>query len=147
MSIEVIENLKMVEVLDHGRPNHERVAIYVQHPCDLSEYCMFLTMAGAESPVAPVRDHMLWFGYGLVNEGDWIFVYTASGSTTITTNAPSKDGSFPSRIISIHWGKDHTIFQNRAVNPLLVKIGALGAIAPPAPAYQGNPNFPRPRLF
>lgn len=147
MTIGLIEALKLADVLDHGKPNLERVAIYVQHPCDLSEYCLFLTMPEANSPVAPVRDHMLWFGNGFVNTGDWIFVYTASGSTTITPGVLKAGASIQPRIINIHWGKDHTVFQNRAVSPLLVKIGALAALAPPPPAYQGNPGNPNNRLY
>lgn len=147
MSIEIIESLTLVDVLDHGKPNLERVSIYVQQPCDLSAYCLFLTMPEPLGPVAPVRDHMLWFGNGLVNTGDWIFVYTASGSTTITNGAMTAGSSIQPRIINIHWGKEHTVFQNRAVSPLLIRIGALAALPPPPPAYQGNPGGSPSRLY
>lgn len=147
MTIGIIESLQMVDIYDHGKPNAERVAIYVKQACDLSEYCLLLGMPGVESYAAPVRDHFLWFGNGFVNPGDWIMVYTASGTTTITPipNAPGQSNT--NRIINIHWGKEHTVFQNRAVTPVLIKIGALASIAPPAPAYQGPPNKNQPRLF
>lgn len=142
MSIGLVEDLRLVDVVDHGKPNLERVAIYVEKPCELAEYCLFLTMSMSTEPVAPIRDHMLWFGIGSVNRGDWIFVYTASGTTTISDNPHGQYAGSSSKIINIHWGKDHTVFQNRAVNPVLVKISAIAAMAPPAPVYQGNPVLP-----
>jgi hypothetical protein len=147
MAIGFVDSLRLVDVLDHGKPNLERVAIYVEKPCELSEYCLFLTMSVSSEPVAPIRDHMLWFGSGSVNPGDWIFVYTASGSTTITPNPQARYGGPTPNIINIHWGKDHTVFQNRSVNPVLVKISAIAAMAPPAPVYQGNPSISQPRLY
>lgn len=146
MSIGFVEELRLVDVLDHGKPNFERVAIYVEKPCQLAEYCLFLTVSMSSEPVAPIRDHMLWFGNGSVNPGDWIFVYTASGTTTITDNPHAHFVGPTPKIISIHWGKEHTVFQNRAVNPVLVKIGAVAAMTPPAPAYQGN-ALAGPRRF
>jgi hypothetical protein len=147
MTIGFIDSLRLVDVLDHGKPNLERVAIYVEKHCELAEYCLFLTMSVSSEPVAPIRDHMLWFGSGSVSPGDWIFVYTASGSTTITPNPQFKYPGVAPRIINIHWGKDHTVFQNRAVNPVLVQLSAIAAMTPPPPAYQGNPTLAKPRIY
>lgn len=147
MAIELIDELMLVDVFDHGKPNLERIAIYVQKACDLSHFCLYLGMPGPEMPFTPVRDHMLWFGSGQVNAGDWIFVYTASGTTTITPNGLPKPGAVQQRIINIHWGKEHTVFQNRAVSPLLIRIGGIGVLAPPPPAYQGKPDTVQPRIY
>ncbi|WP_339433553.1 hypothetical protein [Pseudomonas sp. EA_65y_Pfl2_P78] len=134
-----IDTLQIVDVQNHGIPNNERIAIYVHKPCNLAEYCLILTLPTPEGGTVPVKDHMLWFGQGWVQPGDWIFVYTAVGSTTITPNpAPQPPEVAPRRFINIHWGKNHTIFQNRALSPMLIEIGGTGVLPPPEPAYQGG---------
>lgn len=148
MGIGIIESLQIVDVLDHGVPNLERIAIFVKEPCDLSEYCLLLGFPAVDGTTTPIRDHMLWFGHGYVNAGDWVIVYTATGSTTITPNGAMKAGtSIQPRVINIHWGKNHTVFQNRAVTPMLIRLNAVGVPTPPAPAYQGPSDSLQPRLY
>ncbi|WP_084297198.1 hypothetical protein [Pseudomonas sp. URIL14HWK12:I5] len=148
--IQPIDTLRIMDVQNHGVANQERIAIFVQKMCDLAEYCLILTLPTPEGGAVPVKDHMLWFGQGVVNPGDWIFVYTAAGSTTILPNLTNQPlpGFPPLRYINMHWGKDHTVFQNRALSPMLIRIGGTGTLLPPAPTYQGNVNSAaQPRLF
>lgn len=140
MSIGVIDALQIAEVQFHGVANHERIAIYVHKYCEIGEYCLMLRMPTADGTSVPVKDHMLWFGTGIVNPGDWIFVYTGAGATTILPGQFVAGSVIQPRIISLHWGKDHTIFQNRALSPVLVKIGAVSGLPQAIPAYQGNPG-------
>jgi len=142
MTIEAITCLQIVEVQSPGVANHERVAIYVHQPCNLGEYCLMLSLPTPEGGAIPVKDHMLWFGPGWVNPGDWLMVYTASGVTTINPGGGvTAGGTIQPRVINLHWGKDHTIFQNRALSPLLVRLGAVGTPPQSVPAYQGNPGM------
>lgn len=147
MTIERVECLKIVQVADHGVPNQEHIAISVKAPCDLSDFCLMIGLAGLEGHATPVKDHLLWFGYGLVNPGDWIIVFTAAGSTRITPAAPTLGSPPGARIIAIHWGKEHTIFQNRSLVPIIVQIKAIGLEAPPVPQYQGLSKEEPRRLF
>lgn len=137
--IEAIDTLQVIEVQNHGIANFERMAIYVHKSCNLAEYCLMLTLPTLEGGPAPVKDHMLWFGQGWVFPGDWIFVYTASGMTTVSDNltAVVAPGITRPRVINMFWGKGHTIFQNRALTPMLVRIGGTSTIPIPAPALQG----------
>lgn len=149
MSFAEVDDLKLVEIQYPGQANYERIVISVLKFCDLAEYCMFLTMPTTDGTSVPVKDHMLWFGHGSVNPGDWVIVYTGSGSTTIIPHGPLvAGGAIQSRLINIHWGKDHTIFQNRALTPALVKIGGVGGMPQPTPQYQGRVDKKEtPRLF
>ncbi|WP_295487713.1 hypothetical protein [uncultured Pseudomonas sp.] len=149
MSIAIVEALKIFEVQNAGVANEECVLIQVLQSCDLAEYALILTMPTIDGHPVPVKDHFLWFGQGFVNQGDWVFVYTASGSTKITPIDGLSTLGLMNRLISIHWGKDHTIFQNRALSPVLIKIGAVGVLPEPVPAYQGNrgENAVKRRLF
>ncbi|MFG0925469.1 hypothetical protein ACF8SB_07195 [Pseudomonas sp. CJQ_8] len=137
MSIETITSLQVVEVQNHGMANQERVAIYVHQHCNLVEYCLMLSLPTPEGGVAPIKDHMLWFGPGWVNPGDWIMVYTATGMTTINPGPATASGA-QYRIINLHWGKNHTIFQNRALSPMLVRLNGISCPPQALPAYQGN---------
>lgn len=146
MSIESVESLKIIQVAKHGIPNEEHIAIAVDEHCDLSEYCLFIGLAGLEGQATPVKDHMLWFGYGEASPGDWIIVYTASGSTRITPL--EGENEVPgARVIAIHWGKEHTVFQNRSLVPVIVRIGGIGLQNPPKPQFQGVLNNEPRRLF
>lgn len=145
--MDTIESLQLINVFDHGVANLERIGIYVAQPCDLSEYCLLLGIPSVEGGSTPIKDHMLWFGHGFVEEGDWVMVYTASGTTTITPNHLMKRPNHTPRVINIHWGKDHTIFQNRAITPLLVRISGVGTLNPPEPTYQGDPTKDRKRIL
>jgi len=139
MIFDSINSLYIHNVMDHGVANLERITIYVKEACDLGEYCLFLGMPTVDGSTTPLKDNMLWFGNGFVNPGDWIFVYTASGTTTIHPNGlPSAGSSIQPRLISLHWGKDHTIFQNRALVPMLIRMSGLSMPAPPEPSYQGG---------
>lgn len=139
MTIETLTTLQVVEVQHAGMPNLERVAIYVHQFCNLVEYCLMLSMPTPDGGSIPVKDHMLWFGPGWVNPGDWIMVYTASGTTTINpVNQLLAGSSIQPRVINLHWGKDHTLFQNRALSPLLVRLNGVSGPPQAQPAYQGN---------
>ncbi|MDI3355671.1 hypothetical protein MO767_15090 [Pseudomonas sp. UYIF39] len=147
MSIGMVESLKIVHVEDHGVPNEEHIAISVKQRCDLSDFCLLIGLAGMDGRATPVKDHMLWFGYGQVNPGDWIIVYTAAGSTRITPLGDSAGYARGARAIAIHWGKEHTIFQNRSLIPMIVRIGAVGMEKQPEPQFQGVSKDEQRRLF
>jgi hypothetical protein len=120
-----MSQLQLMEVQDPGVPNLERIAIHVNEACDLGDYCLLIGHKNLDGSASPLQDSMFWFGRGWVSQGDWIFVYTAPGKTAV------HDLEKPSRLISAHWGKDKTIFQNRTLVPMLCKIGE--TILPPEP--------------
>jgi len=122
--------LTIFDVLDPGQPNLERVAIYVTEECDLGNYCLGLAHRNFDGTSTPVRDQVFWFGSGYVQAEDWIFVYTAAGTLHIEKN-PSGNSHF-----HVHWGKDHTIFQNRALVPMLIEINATAIPPLPQPVPQ-----------
>lgn len=136
-----IDALQILSVQDHGVANQERIVIYARQMCDLSEYCLILALPTPDGGLIPVKDHMLWFGQGWVAAGDCVSVFTGSGSTTIhTLDSNPVPGAVPARLINMHWGKQHTIFQNRALTPMLIRVAGTATLAPEAPAFQGTTN-------
>ena len=73
---------------------------------------------------------------GVINEGDWIFVYTGSGEARKSTGVNQE-----SDVYSIYWGKSTTIFANSNIVPMLFRIDAVDILAPPSNVPQlGNNN-------
>ena len=120
-----MSQLQLFEVQDPGVPNKEKIAIYVLEECDLADYCLLIGHKNLDGSASPIQDCMLWFGRGWVSPGDWIFVYTAPGKARV------EDLDNSCRLISIHWGKDKTVFQNRTLVPMLCRIGVTAL--PPEP--------------
>jgi len=116
----LIEELKIVGVFDHGVPNMERVVLIANESIDLGNYGLMLGIRAHEGQAYPLRDNFLWFGSGWVQKGDWLFVYTAPGEPK-TTNLPNQT----EKLYSIHWGKDKTVFQNKALIPILIRMDAV----------------------
>lgn len=112
-----MSSLNIYDVQDMGKPNLECVSINVLMPCDIGDYCLLIGHQNPDGSASPMKDHMLWFGRGWVNKGDWIFVYTGPGQTRVN---PIPDTN--NRVFCIYWGKEHTIFQNRAIVPMLCKL-------------------------
>lgn len=81
----------------------------------------------------PIKDNMIWLGGAQLNPGDWLFVYTAAGQTT-----PQLIEGTTSMLYSIYWGKDHTIFQNNGLVPMLCQIGMIAMPQIPLPQAQNN---------
>lgn len=130
MSMFDVEHLDLVDVLDKGSPNLERIAIRAMADCDLRDYILLIGHRNIDGSASPIKDNMLWFGPALIKEGDWIFVYTAPGQTRIE---PIEGSATRSKLHSIHWGKDHTIFQNGALVPMLCEISAVAIPEIPTP--------------
>jgi hypothetical protein len=131
MSLFGVEHLDIIDVLDKGSPNLERIAIYVKENCDLRDYILLIGHRNIDGSATPIKDNMLWFGVAELNKGDWIFVYTAPGTTTIQPIEGTN-----SKLHSIHWGKDHTIFQNGGLVPMLCQIS--GVAMPEIPQPQAH---------
>lgn len=134
---EQIDSLQVFDVYDPGVPNKERFGIQVREFCDLSKICVVVASQNYDGSNVPLRDHLLWLGHGVAYPGDWIVVYTAAGKTTVAPWGEPLSNGYQPRVFSVHWGKDHTIFQNRGLVPMILEIAGSSVPAPPEPQYQG----------
>lgn len=119
MSYSNYQPLKIHDIMYAGVPNEERFGIYVQSYCDLENYCVMIAHKNSDGSVVPLRDNLLWFGKAMVGIGDWIMVYTAPG---VTRSEMLPSGN---KLISVHWGKESTVFQNRSLTPILCQLGGV----------------------
>lgn len=124
-----IEELSLWGVYDRGIPNLERVVIRVQAPVDMASYGLMVGAASGTGGVLPVRDQFLWFGNGVLNTGDWIFVYTSPGTPR---KVPVSSGSGEEMFI-LNWQRTQTIFHVPTYVPLLIRMDAFQMAPPPPP--------------
>lgn len=110
------DQLKLHDVIDRGKPNLERIPIFVQSRTMMGQFWLGLGVRQANAQLSPINDNLFWLGSGWVNAGDWIFVYTGRGE--------ARTGDIPNqiaKIYSIHWNRDRTLFSEPDIHPYLLE--------------------------
>lgn len=128
MILAPITELLMHPVADRGLPNLERIPILVQEQTEMSQFGLLIGSATNPNFAVPIQDNFFWFGEGVVNPGDWILLYTGSG-TPRTDDWNSLPGA---KVYSIHWGRNRTVFANTNIVPLLFKTTCIQVGASPS---------------
>lgn len=133
-----IAELQLFGVFDRGVPNKERVVLRPTVAMDIGAY---VVIAGVRAPpphnlISPLRDHMFWFGSGVLTANDWIFLYTGHGTPS---KYPNAEGS--GQIYTTYWGHDLTIFHDPQVIPAVVRLNGVQYEPRPEAAAQPAPDF------
>ena len=111
----MLDSLRIMDVIDRGTPNQERVPILVDKETELGNYWLGIGIRQTDNQIYPINDNMMWLGNGFVTQGDWLFVYTGLGSPR-TNNVPNQSN----HIFSMHWGRDQTLFSSPEIFPYLL---------------------------
>ncbi|MBO2629534.1 hypothetical protein [Shewanella algae] len=130
MVSDVIE-MTVHTVLHRGVANEECIAIQVNQTLNLGQYGLMLGHYAGTNGAFPYRDNLFWFGDGIVQQGDWIFIYTGNGSPTQTYATDNIH-----KIYSLFWGKQNTVFANSNVVPILFRVDAVAVPLPPGDVPQ-----------
>ncbi len=128
MIVADLPELELYAVADRGLPNSERIQILVRESTEMGQFGLMVGNSGPSGFAMPLRDNLFWFGDGIVNLGDWIFVYTGNGTPRIDEWS-SPPGS---KIYTVHWGRNKTMFANSNIVPVLFKTGAVQVDLPPS---------------
>lgn len=126
MILENLYELSINTVLKRGVPNEECIAIYVNQQINLGQYGIMLGRYSENNSAIPFKDNMFWFGDGIVEEGDWLFIYTGYGKST---QIKASDGIH--NLYSVFWGKSNTIFADSNIVPILFRVDAVNVDTPP----------------
>lgn len=121
-----LTELSILGVYDRGTPNQERIVIAIRETVNMGQYGLMLGVRAGEGTAMPIRDNLLWFGDGIVNKGDWLFVYTGPGEARVSTIQNSTE-----KIYSVHWGRTQTIFASPDMSPILFRVDAVNVAADP----------------
>ena len=133
-----VADLGIAGILDRAVPNKECIAIAVKRRVDVGQYGLMLGRHNSPSSdtSVPFFDNLFWFGDGIVDAGDWLFVYTGPGEPGST-----RANNGVNTIYLMHWGKPQTIFANSMIVPILFRVDAVDILLPPS----DQPQLPEPR--
>lgn len=126
MIVSDLTELSVSTVLERGIPNKESIAIQVNQTINLGQYGVMLGQFSGLNSALPFRDNLFWFGDGVVEAGDWIFIYTGLGSPTKYRSADDKYN-----VYSTFWGRNSTLFANSNVVPMIFRVDAVNVPNPP----------------
>ncbi len=120
MIVQDITGLELIGVFDRGEPNKERIVFRASDHIDLGQFGIMLGISLAGGFARPIRDNLFWFGDGIINRDDWLFVYTS----------PGKPSSIPipnteNMLHNIFWGRKAVILANTIIVPILFRVDAV----------------------
>ena len=124
-----IDALILAGVFDRGIPNKERIMIRVLKSTEMAQYGVLLgwNIEGQGAPTQPYNDNFYWFGDGVVQPNDTIFLYTGAGEPRKTTVEGTGTPAYV-----LHWGRPFTLFADSSIVPMVVCFGHM-LIEKPAP--------------
>lgn len=123
MTVDIISELKVVEVADRGVPNLERIVMRANEVVRVGEFAVLLGVRQQGDSAYPIRDNFYWFGHGIVNKGDWVFLYTGPGETR-TVELPGTT----EKLYVVHWGRENVILNHQEIVPILIRIDAVDVL-------------------
>lgn len=126
MIVNTITALSIVTVLERGVPNKESIAIQVLESINLGQYGIMLGTYAQSGMATPFQDNLFWFGDGIVESGDWIFIDTGKGEPT------QCKASDQHNIFTLFWNKPTTIFARTSIVPMLFRVDAVDVLEPPS---------------
>lgn len=119
MMVNDITELVLYDVIKRGVPNQECIPIQAKTQVNLGQYGLMIGMSTSKGHAMPIRDNLFWFGDGLVQPDDWIFVYTCGGTPQKTKAADNRHA-----IYIVHWDRSTTLFSNSHIVPILFRVDA-----------------------
>lgn len=110
--------LEIFSVSDRGVQNSERVNLRVNSRTYLGDYFLHAGVYLPNGRALPLPNVSLWLGEDTIDEGSWVIIYTGPGQAKLTTQ--TKDTK--ELVIVLHWHLLQTIFNNKNIVPVLVKL-------------------------
>lgn len=124
---ESIPNLLLHSVADRGVPNKERILIFAYEDVDLAGCGIMLGRQADAHQTVPMQDNLLWLGGGFLGKGDWLFVYTCPGTSSVTSIGERE------KLISVYWGKTKTVLHAPEITPIVFRVGEANVLPAPMP--------------
>ena len=120
MILQGISELVLIGVHERGIPNKERIVLRANDRLQMGQFGLLLGVKGAPGFAFPIKDNFFWFGEGMVDRGDYVFVFTGSGNPQKSELPNSSE-----KLYTVFWGRAMTLFMDPNVVPILMRIDAL----------------------
>ena len=122
-----VPELEIRDVLQRGVPNQECIMIKPRVAVDMGSFAMFIGLrASVPRTVTPVRDLFFWFGEGMVQPEDWVFLFTGTG-TPARVPIEASSGHY----IFVYWGRPATLLHDSMYAPFILRFDAIEIASPP----------------
>lgn len=115
-----IFELTLVGVYERGIPNQERIVFRATQTVDVGQFGIILGIKNSPGMAVPIRDNFFWFGDGILNDGDWVFLYTCPGKSTGSV-IPNTD----SKLYTVFWGRKKVVLSDSNIVPMLIRLDAV----------------------
>ena len=80
MIVNSVTELTITAILNRGVANRECIELKVEQPVNMGQFGLMLGRYSQGNSAVPYFDNLFWFGDGFIKPGDWLFVYTGSGT-------------------------------------------------------------------
>ena len=121
--------IQLLGAFDRGVPNQERITFFVTEEANLASFLVIVGYQFHPGGAIPIDNGVFWFGNQNVDAGYTIFLYTGKGERRLTTVSGSNTPA-----LVLHWGRDHTMFNDRNIVPMLLQL--VGAQVGSSPAVE-----------
>jgi len=110
--------IEIVEIVDRGTANQERLWLKVTANTDLKYYIVFDTTYTSANSISNLQRHAYWFKPKEVRTGDYVVLYTKQGTPS---NQPNQDGTTTH---FFYWGLDKTVWNNTGDCAVLFEVSS-----------------------
>lgn len=111
------EELKLINVSNAGKPNHEYITLHALAHVNLASYGLILGFRPKDI-VVPLSNHFFWLGDTVIDKGTWVFIYTGSGSPRFTKT----NNGEPAYVM--YWNNKTVLFNEDNIVPILFFMGS-----------------------
>jgi hypothetical protein len=108
--------IEIVQLLDRGVANKERLWLRAIAPTDLQYYIVFDTTYAGPNSVSNLQRHAYWFQPRVLRPGDSVVLYTKAGQPSELRNPDGTTTYF------VFWGLERTIWNTQADCAVLFEV-------------------------
>ena len=113
----IVGALEIIGIRDKGILDKERLLLRVLEPVKLENYVVINVKSTNGDKLTILNDKVFWFPVLLVNSGEYIRLYTKSGSYEKETG---KYGEVPAIFHDFYWGLDVPIWDSVKSNAVTI---------------------------
>lgn len=128
-----IDDLELLGVFDRGIANRERIVVRAKKATEMAQYGIIVgyNPMGPGTVSRPYNDYFFWFGDGIVQRNETVFVYTGAGDPRKTTIEGTDEVAYV-----VHWGQPSTLFADSRNVPIIVALSQILVPGPPTNELQ-----------
>lgn len=110
--------LEIIRIIDRGVTGKERLWLRVLADCDLSYSIVFDTTYASQNNISNIQRHAHWFAPKKVKSGDYIVLYTGTGTFSESKNNDGSINHF------LYWGIAKTIWNKEGDCAVLFEVNS-----------------------